>query len=357
MNSSIPQNETCDWYFHRNTARIVLPIFYTVIFLFGLLGNLLAMFVIHKNKRKLNSSTLFSKNLVISDIFFAIVSPTRIVYYAMGFNWKFGEAFCRITSLFLYINIYAGVNFMTCLSIDRFLVVVHPHRYTKIRKVKSAKVICVVVWLVVFFQTVPLLIQNMSHEEPDGTITCMEYPNFEQVEHLPVVLLGACIIGYVTPLGLILYCYTRISLKLNQATKKNPLAEKSGTNKKANSTIILVIVVFFICFTPYHVAIIQHMIKKLTYTPSCSEQQIFHVVLHTAVCLMNLNCCFDPLIYFFACKGYKRQVMRILKRQASITSSSATRPAADGSSHDFTDSQTVQQIPLNYEPNNTKHNK
>ncbi|XP_073470526.1 G-protein coupled receptor 183 [Aquarana catesbeiana] len=342
----------CDWYFHRNTARILLPIFYTVIFVFGLFGNILALFVIHKNRRKLNSTTLYSKNLVISDIFFAIASPTRIVYYALGFDWILGEAFCRITALFIYINTYAGVNFMTCLSIDRFLAVVHPHRFNRIRRVRSARIICIVVWLVVFLQTFPLLLMDMSRVEGDAKITCMEYPNFENLPNLPYMLLGACLIGYLIPLIIILFCYSQISLKLCQTAKKNPLTEKSGTNKKATNTIILVIVVFFICFTPYHIAIIQYMIKKLQYEPDCSEKQIFHAILHTTVCLMNLNCCLDPLIYFFACKGYKNQIMRLLKRQASISSSSATRPAADGSSRDITE--VVQCIPLNHEPSSTK---
>ncbi|XP_072267602.1 G-protein coupled receptor 183 [Pyxicephalus adspersus] len=353
MNDTNTSNEECDWYFHRNTARILLPIFYSVIFLFGLLGNILALFVIHKNRRKLNSTTLYSKNLVISDIFFAIASPTRIVYYALGFDWRLGEAFCRITALFLYINTYAGVNFMTCLSIDRFLAVVHPHRFHRIRRVRSARIICIVVWLLVFFQTFPLLLQDMSKQEK-GMITCIEYPNFENIPHLPFMLLGACFIGYLIPLIIILFCYSQISFKLCQTAKINPLTEKSGTNKKATNTIILVIVVFFICFTPYHIVIIHYMVKKLTSEPDCSEKQIFHVVLHVTVSLMNLNCCLDPLIYFFACKGYKNQIMRILKRQASISSSTATRPAADGSSRDITESQVVHCIPLNHDPSNTQ---
>ncbi|XP_040281201.1 G-protein coupled receptor 183 [Bufo bufo] len=342
----------CDLYYHHNTARILLPIFYSMIFLFGLLGNILAMFVIHKNRRKLNSTTLYSRNLVISDICFAIVSPSRIVYYAKGFDWTFGEAFCRITALFLYINTYAGVNFMTCLSIDRFFAVVHPHRYNRIRRVKFAKIICICVWLLVFFQTFPLLIQQMSQTElHTGKTRCMEYPIFEAIDNLPYILLGACFIGFYLPLVIILYCYSQISIKLCQTTKKNPLSEKTGTNKKATNTIILVIVVFLICFTPYHAAITQHMIKKLIYQPDCEEQKLFQVVLHVTVCLMNLNCCLDPLIYFCACKGYKNQILKILKRQASVTSSSATRPAAEESSRDLTESQMNQSIPLNHKVN------
>ncbi|KAF2986490.1 hypothetical protein EK904_003754 [Melospiza melodia maxima] len=136
---------TCDLYEHKDTARILLSVFYGSILILGLLGNTIALTVIFKNRKKINSTTLYSTNLVFSDLLFCIALPTRIAYYGMGFHWPFGEALCRITALLFYINTYAGVNFMTCLSIDRFFAVVHPFRY-KIRRIKYAKGICVFVW-------------------------------------------------------------------------------------------------------------------------------------------------------------------------------------------------------------------
>ncbi|XP_074845662.1 G-protein coupled receptor 183-like [Carettochelys insculpta] len=338
---------TCNLYEHQNAARILLPVFYSFILIVGVLGNGLALFVIYKNRKKINSTTLYSTNLVLSDILFTTALPTRIIYYALGFHWPFGETFCRLTALIFYINTYAGVNFMTCLSIDRFFAVVHPFRYNKIRRIKHAKYICIFVWFLVFSQTFPLLMQSMSNEET-GRTTCMEYPNFEKIDHLPWILLAACFIGYIIPLGIILLCYSQISCKLFQTAKENPLSEKSGVNKKAINTIIFVIVVFVICFTPYHITIIQHMVKKLQYSPSCSEQQTFQKSLHYTVFLMNFNCCMDPFIYFFACKGYKRKIMKILKRQVSISVSSAVRSAHDESSREMGDTQmTVLSKPSN----------
>lgn len=336
-NTIAPNESFCDLYEHKDSARVLLPIFYSFIFMIGVLGNGLALIVIIKNRKKMNSTTLYSTNLVVSDILFTTALPARIAYYALGFHWKFGEVLCKLVALIFYINIYAAVNFMTCLSIDRFIAVVHPLR-TKVRRVKCARYICCFVWFLVLSQTLPLLTQPMS-----GTNgTCMEYPNFEKIPHLPWILLGACFIGYIVPLGIILICYTKISYKLCQNTKENPLAEKSGTNKKAINTIIFIIVVFVICLTPYHVSIIIYMVKKLLLKgckPECSDQQMFQKTLHYTVFLMNLNCCFDPLIYFFACRGYKRTILKILRRQGSISLSSAVRTVHDESSRDIGDAQ------------------
>uniref|UniRef100_H2ZX53 G protein-coupled receptor 183 n=1 Tax=Latimeria chalumnae TaxID=7897 RepID=H2ZX53_LATCH len=335
-------NTTCDLYAHRDIASILIPLHYSIVFLVGLFGNSLAFVVILQNRQKVNSCTMYSTNLVISDIIFTTALPLRIVYYALKFHWPFGEALCRITALVFYINTYAGVNFMTCLSIDRYFAVVHPFQYTKIRKPKNVKYICCFIWFIVFCQTLPLLASSLSQEIENGVITCMEYPTFEETNpHLPQLLLGACFIGYVIPIGIIFICYSQVSLKLYQIAKRNPLTEKSGRNQKAINVIILVIIVFVVCFTPYHVNIMQHMIKKLQYCPSCTQQQAFQASLHATVCLMNFNCCIDPFIYFFACKGYKRKVMKLLRRQVSISLSSAVKTGPDESLHDMLETKQV----------------
>lgn len=341
-NNSTIFSSHCDLYAHSSTARILMPLHYSVVFIIGLVGNLLALVVIVQNRKKINSTTLYSTNLVISDILFTTALPTRIAYYALGFDWRMGDVLCRVTALVFYINTYAGVNFMTCLSIDRFFAVVHPLRYNKMKRIKHAKCICIFVWMLVFGQTLPLLIKPMSKAETTRT-TCMEYPNFEDTDSLPWILLGACFIGYVFPLVIILICYSQICCKLFKTAKQNPLTEKSGVNKKALNTIVLIIVVFVLCFTPYHVAIIQHMIKKLQASQElgCDQNYSFQISLHVTVCLMNFNCCMDPFIYFFACKGYKRKVMRMLKRQVSVSISSAVKSAPEENSREMTETQMM----------------
>ncbi|KAK4832066.1 hypothetical protein QYF61_020622 [Mycteria americana] len=105
--ASQTNSSTCDLYEHKDTARILLSVFYSSILILGVLGNAIALTVIFKNRKKINSTTLYSTNLVFSDLLFCIALPTRIAYYALGFHWPFGEALCRITALLFYINTYA----------------------------------------------------------------------------------------------------------------------------------------------------------------------------------------------------------------------------------------------------------
>ncbi|XP_030614050.1 G-protein coupled receptor 183-A [Archocentrus centrarchus] len=329
-------------YDHRKYASVLMPLFYSIVFFVGLFGNCLALHVIRPNLKKINSTTLYSLNLVISDILFTLSLPLRIVYYAFGFHWPMTEALCKISGLIFYINTYAGVNFMTCLSIDRFIAVVLPLRFARLRKVSNVRYICVGVWLLVLAQTLPLLTMKMTNQEPDGYITCMEYPNLDHVPHIATILIGAVFLGYVIPLVTILVSYSVLCSKLHLTAKTNHLTEKSGRSRKAIGVICCVSMVFIVCFSPYHIDLLQYMIRKLVSKPDCSHLTAFQVSLHITVCLMNLNSCLDPFIYFFACKGYKRKLLKLLKMQVSMSFSSAVRMSPEGSSKDFLDGNKIQ---------------
>ncbi|XP_029968309.1 G-protein coupled receptor 183-A [Salarias fasciatus] len=334
---------SCDsLYSHRSYARVFMPLVYCVVFVVGLSGNCLALHVIWPNRKKINSTTLYSLNLVASDILFTLSLPVRIAYYAMGFHWPLGEALCKISGFIFYINTYAGVNFMTCLSVDRFVAVVLPLRFARLRKVSNVRYICVGVWLLVLAQTVPLLGMTMTKKEPDGFVTCMEYPNFDAVDHIASILIGAVFLGYVIPVVTILVCYSVLCSKLHATAKANHLTEKSGRSRKAIGVICCVSLVFVVCFSPYHIDLLQYMVRKLVSAPDCADLAAFQVSLHVTVCLMNLNSALDPFIYFFACKGYKRKILRLLKLQVSLSFSSAVRMSPEGSSKDFIDGNKIQ---------------
>lgn len=337
-----PSNATCKTlYDHRKYASIFMPLFYCVVFVVGLFGNCLALHVIRANQKKLNSTTLYSLNLVISDILFTLSLPLRMIYYAQGFHWSMGEVLCKISGFIFYINTYAGVNFMTCLSVDRYIAVVLPLRFAKFRKVSNVRYICVGVWLWVLAQTLPLFAMPMTNEEDGNFLTCMEYPNFEKIDNVATMLIGAVFLGYVIPVITILVCYSVLCSKLHLTAKNNHLTEKSGSSRKAIGVICCVSLVFVICFSPYHIDLLQYMIRKLVSSPDCADLTAFQVSLHITVCLMNLNSCLDPFIYFFACKGYKRKLLKLLKRQVSVSFSSAVRTSPEGSSKDFLDGNKI----------------
>lgn len=328
VNSSPSVNSTCDVFIYKEVAHIIFPIFYTVVFFISLLGNLLVLLIICQRNQKLNATTVYLINLAVSDTLFTLALPGRITYYIRQFDWPFGEALCRITAVLFYSNTYAGIAFMTCISLDRYLAMVHPHSAQGLRRVQTARRVSCLVWTIVVLETLPLLFRPMV-KESQGRYTCMEYFNLQASPSLPYLLLLACGIGFCFPLGLIIFCYSRISLKLSRTARLNPVMDRSGRGVRTKSIILVILGTFMVCFSPYHITIIQFMVRNILAEPTCNDLKGFKMALQVTVSLMNLNCCLDPLIYFFAIKTYKRRVVSFFKMRLSTTT---TKSMAENSS-------------------------
>lgn len=247
---------------------------------------------------------------------------------------------------------------MACISLDRYLAMVHPHRLQCLRSVRVVRRVCCLVWALVCLQIAPLLFRSMLHRHQERR-TCMEYINFEGSRFTPYFLIVACSISFCGPLTIIMVCYAQINLKLQAAAKQNSVTGRSKRNHRANTIILLILLTFLICFSPYHLNIIQFMSRKIHRQPTCEEMRAFKASLQVralfvrvisnlplvryrnvsqsivlpqiTVSLMNLNCCLDPVIYFFAIKTYKRWVLNLFKSYL-YTASVASKMTADNSS-------------------------
>ncbi|XP_043104345.1 G-protein coupled receptor 183 [Puntigrus tetrazona] len=319
MNASF-LNQTCDVFIYKESTRIIFPIFYCLIFVISVAGNSLVLCITCQKKQKMNSTTLYIINLAISDTLFTLALPGRITYYIRGFDWPFGDFFCRLTAMIFYSNTYASIAFMTCISVDRYLAMLHRQRCQKLRKIKVVRCICILVWVMVLLETSPLLFRNIMETRANHR-TCMELFNLDS-HGMAITLLFACIIGFCFPLGLILCCYSQVSCKLSKTAKENPVTNRSGSNSRAKNMILLILLSFVVCFSPYHINIMQFAVRRLLSEPDCEDLKTLKMSLQVTVAMMNFNTCLDPIIYFFAIKTYKQRVMSLFKSYISISASS-----------------------------------
>ncbi|XDV30356.1 hypothetical protein PO909_033291 [Leuciscus waleckii] len=268
MNDSYT-NQTCDVFIYKESARILFPIFYCLIFVISVAGNSLVLWITCQSKQKMNSTTMYLINLAISDTLFTLALPGRITYYIRGFDWPFGDFLCRLTAMIFYSNTYVSIAFMSCISVDRYLAMLHRQRCQRLRKTKVVRGICTLVWVVVLLETSPLLFRSIVEDRP-GHRTCMEFSKFDS-HKMTYGLLIACVIGFCLPLGLILCSYSKVSCKLYKTAKENPVTNKSGSNSRAKNMILLILLSFMVCFSPYHINIMQFLVRKLYHEPSCEE--------------------------------------------------------------------------------------
>lgn len=178
---------------------------------------------------------------------------------------------------------------MTWINLDRYLAMVHPHRLQCLRSVRVVRRVCCLVWALVSLQIAPLLFRSMLHEHQDRR-TCMEYFNFDGSRFTPYLLLLACAFSFCCPLITIIGCYTKINLKLRAVAKQNSVTQGSRRNHRANTIILLILLTFLVCFSPYHLNVMQFMSRKIHHQPTCEELRAFKVSLQVGpVCLFHFK--------------------------------------------------------------------
>ncbi|KAJ8350276.1 hypothetical protein SKAU_G00254060, partial [Synaphobranchus kaupii] len=144
-------------YGHREALHVLSVVIYTVAFVLGVLGNGLVIWVTaFKTKRTVNSVWL--QNLAMADFVFVLFLPFSIDYVLQHFHWRFGQVMCKLNSFVSVTNMYASVLFLTVLSVDRYVSLVHLSWARKTRTVTRAWMVCAAVWSVAVVLSCPALI-------------------------------------------------------------------------------------------------------------------------------------------------------------------------------------------------------
>ncbi|NXU55698.1 CLTR2 protein, partial [Turnix velox] len=279
--------------------QVIYPIMYIFIFFLGAVGNSLSIYVFLQPSQRKTSVNIYMQNLAVSDLMFVSTLPFRATYFLLGSRWVFGDFFCRMMTYALYMNMYCSIYFLTMLSVLRFIAIVYPFKNWKVTNMKYAKIICAAIWVFVLAAASPLLSQKVAGYRDPGKCLDLHPSNAHELLMMNNFVL---IVGFFLPFCTIIVCYiVAIKALLKSRTSR---CRKSVCHKKALSTIIITLILFLICFLPYHVLRTVHLVHS-----SCSPENLpLHKALVVSLCLAAMNSCLDPVLYYFAAENFKARI-------------------------------------------------
>ncbi|XP_070265160.1 cysteinyl leukotriene receptor 2 [Myotis yumanensis] len=308
LSTSISEMEPNDTFSNNNSHKDCLigkfkrdfyPVVYLIIFVLGALGNSFSIYVFLQPYKKSTSVNIFMLNLAISDLLFITTLPFRVVYYLRGSDWIFGDLTCRIMSYSLYVNMYSSIYFLTVLSVMRYLATVHPFRLLHITSIRSAWVLCGIIWTLIMASST-ILLKNGSEQKGNVT-SCLEL-SFGKIVKLQIMNYIALAVGFLLPFCTLSICYLLIIRALLKVE-----VPKSGlrvSHRKALVTIVIALIIFLVCFLPYHVLRTFHL--AVWKVGTCTDRLQKAVVITLA--LAAANSCLNPLLYYFAGENFKDRI-------------------------------------------------
>ncbi|KAG8456509.1 hypothetical protein GDO86_002332 [Hymenochirus boettgeri] len=278
-----------------------LPAVYIIVFVVGLPSNTIALWVFFFRTKKKHPAIIYMANLALADLMFVIWFPLKISYHLKGNNWIYGEALCKVLVGFFYGNMYCSILFMTCLSVQRYWVIVNPMSHTK-KNSKIALTISIIIWVVIMLGTVPLYLIDQTHYISNLDITTchdvlpLETMAFDLFHYFLSLAIGV----FFIPAVLTALAYTLMIKTLNASITAENIGKK---RKRAIRLIIVVLVMYLLCFAPSNLLLVIHYASiKNSYT---GNLYAFYI---TALCLSSANSCIDPFVYFFVSKDFRDHV-------------------------------------------------
>ncbi|XP_004835091.1 C-X-C chemokine receptor type 6 [Heterocephalus glaber] len=279
--------------------EVFLPCVYAVVFVFGLLGNLLVL-LIYVIYQKLQSVTdVFLANLPLADLVYVCTLPFWA--YAGFHQWVFGRALCKILQGIYTVNFYVSMLTLTCITVDRFITVVQATKAYKHRAMHMAcsKGIVGGTWVVSVLLSLPQIIYSEVHSR--DRLIC----DYEENEVFRVVLATQTTLGFFLPLLTMMLCYPVIirTILLSRGFRKH----------KSLKIIIVVVAVFLLTQTPFNLV---KLIRSSNWEYYAMTSFDYAIVATEAIAYLRL--CLNPVLYAFVGLKFRNNFRKLMKDAGCI---------------------------------------
>ncbi|XP_018427788.1 PREDICTED: C-C chemokine receptor type 8-like [Nanorana parkeri] len=282
---------------------IFKPVLYCIVFTCGLVGNALVLWILIWLKKLASVTDIYLLNMAISDLLFIFSLP--FVVYSIKYQWEFGDAMCKILSSVYYVGFFSSIFFVTVLSVDRYVAIVHVVFSLKVRTVHLGIIIVVSVWTCSFLFSLPHFIFHKLSIDNTVKYCTVSFPKDKEVAMTLLSYFQVNIFGFIIPVAVLTFCYTRIILNLRNS--------RSRQKKYAVKLIFIVVAVFFLFWTPYNIVIFLKLLEVLGVFDSS-----FSTGLNSAMDITQtiafVHCCLNPIIYSFAGENFQKHVFRMFSK-------------------------------------------
>ena len=263
------------------------------VFLVGIIGNGLVIYVTVKNKRMRTVTNLLLLNLALTDIIFLSVSSAySFRLLIVGFKGDYEDQLCDLIDFSIACCTVVTAYTLLAVSIARYIGIVHPQRAKTLVTLRKVTWLIVFLWVAGVVVCIPKLM----------FVSCRINGTFTKKELL--FLRMYFVFSYLIPLIAI----TVFSVLAFRVLQKPSIAanQKSDDNKRRSSRMVVIVcVAFAVCFLPTNA---QHTIPVYDYVSSSTYAQISFV----SVIFFTLNSVINPIIYSFASQEFRARFWDVI---------------------------------------------
>ncbi|TNN79497.1 C-X-C chemokine receptor type 1 [Liparis tanakae] len=300
-----PETQPCNTYSIPDAVAVALGVFYILIFLLAIPGNLVVGLVIGLNKQSLPPSDLYLLHLALADLLLAATLPFWATSVTKG--WVFGDAVCKLVTVLQELSFYSSILFLTCISVDRYMVIVRAMEARKTNRRRVSRGVCAAVWTVGALLSLPGFFSSTFQSSKQTACGQQYNPGSADVWRQATRVLRHTL-GFLIPLAVMLPCYG--------VTVRRLLRVRGGLQRqRAMRVIVFVVVAFLLCWAPYHFAVMADTFlrAKIVQYKCPARMAVDKAVLGTQS-LGLLHSCVNPVLYAFVGEKFRRRLRQLVRK-------------------------------------------
>jgi hypothetical protein len=294
---------------------VVVPLVFSLVVVLGWVGNALVIYVVLKNRDYLrNTTNLFILNLAIADLLFlTFCVPFHAVIYTT-MTWPFGEVLCKLVHFVQYSSMVASIFTLVAMAADRYCAVAYALQTKHFRTPVIAFIASLCIWLGALAIAVPwpifYTVKTYNDKAPYPVTICSDDWGVFR-DDKPGYFLFLFFIAYIFPLVAIFVLSVLMVRQLWVLKEPEGPSMRASVSAKRKVTrlIIVVVVVFCLCWLPSHIIWIwtNYSLHTWRYTYT------FYYFRIAAYVLAYGNSAMNPLIYAFLSVNFRKGFQQALR--------------------------------------------
>ncbi|XP_068108560.1 B2 bradykinin receptor-like [Hyperolius riggenbachi] len=294
--------DSLDWIFAYQ------PAYMWFIFVLGFIENVFVILVFLLHRNHCTVAEIYLSNMATADLILVMGLPFWAICIANKFYWPFGSFLCVTLNSLIQLNLYSSIYFLMMVSIDRYLALVKTMSFGRMRRTGCAKINCAIIWIVAIVASLPKVIFRTVKFIPEynTTLCVIEYPNHDWVIATNFVM---NIFGFLIPAVVIVFCTYQIIKVLRNNTMQQ--FKEINNEKKATWLVFSVLLVFIICWLPFHVFTFLDTLDAFGIFTKCSQANTIEIGNQLSTYIAYSNSFINPLLYVIVGNHFRKKAKEV----------------------------------------------
>uniref|UniRef100_A0A665T2G2 Melatonin receptor type 1B-like n=1 Tax=Echeneis naucrates TaxID=173247 RepID=A0A665T2G2_ECHNA len=276
-------------------------IFTTVV---DVLGNLLVIGSVIRNRKLRNAGNVFVVSLAFADLVVAFYPYPLVLYAIFHDGWSLGETQCKVSGFLMGLSVIGSIFSITGIAINRYCYICHSFSYDKLYSCRNTLLLVALIWLLTVLAIVPnFFVGSLRYDQRIYSCT------FAQTVSASYTI-TVVVIHFFVPITVVTFCYLRIWILVIQVRQKvrSEVRQRIKPSDLRNFiTMFVVFVLFAICWAPLNIIGLAVAINPEEVAPRIPEW-LFVVSYFMAY----FNSCLNAIIYGLLNQNFRREYKRII---------------------------------------------